>query len=153
MIVERAMVAHPVTVGRDVLVGDLVQRLLDADQELAAVLGEGDRLEGVVGLHDVMAATLPLSVTMQGNLRSLLHEGYFDENYRPVLGQTVASIMRDDVDGVRPGDPLINAVALLVSGRRRALPVRQDGVFRGIVTRSSLLRHLKAVEKGADPEA
>lgn len=151
MNVKNAAIPNPVVVNRHESIHALIQKLLAGDQEVAAVVLPDGRLEGVVGFHDIMKATVPWSVMVKENLRSLLHDGYFAEHYATLLNKTVDQVMRPDVDAVKPDDTLFSAVALFVSKNRRALPVVANGFFLGMVTRTSILKRLAQLSGGKFP--
>lgn len=93
------------------------------------VVGEGDRLEGIVSDTDLRNATL-------GGMFGGADRG---DSGRPV---TVGEIMTRDVVTLSPGDMLDDAMLALSQERIGALPVVEGGRLVGIVTKADILSAL-----------
>jgi CBS domain-containing protein len=93
------------------------------------VVGEDDRLVGIVGDGDVLVDRLD----QRGSSRS-----------------TVAAVMTSEVLAASPDTELGELARRLVSGGRRLVPVVDGGRLVGIVTRGDLLRRLPQAGAPAD---
>lgn len=145
MYVHEAMLPNPVTTQRDESFVSLLRRVVNERQATAAVLDDGGRLLGVVGIHDILRRIVPHYLDLDLKLMEVLHASYFEERLLKFEDLPVGDMMSTDLDTVAPDDTLIKAASLIVERRRKTLPVIDaEGRFIGMLTRRSLLEHVVA---------
>ena len=145
MYVHEAMLPNPVTTQKDESFVSLLRRVVNERQATAAVLDDGGRLLGVVGIHDILRRIVPHYLDLDLKLMEVLHASYFEERLLKFEDLPVGDMMSTDLDTVAPDDTLIKAASLIVERRRKTLPVIDaEGRFIGMLTRRSLLEHVVA---------
>lgn len=143
MYVQEAMLPNPVTTRAEESFVSLLRRVVNERQATAAVLDDGGRLVGVVGIHDILRRIVPHYLDLDPKLMEVLHASYFEERLLQFEDLPVGDMMSTELDTVAPDDTLIKAASLIVERRRKTLPVVDgDGCFIGMVTRRSLLEHV-----------
>lgn len=128
--VERVMTTPPVVVERGASVAAARQLMASRDIHHLPVV-DGDRLVGIVGVGDLLQAP---------------------------AGATVADAMHPDPVSVATSATLLDAAAILASGRFHALPVTAPGgAVVGVITSTDLIRallqHLPSAGPGRDVPA
>jgi CBS domain-containing protein len=139
MFVRDAMVATPLVVDPATSVGEFVRRLLASNQTTAAVVEAGG-LVGMVSIEDVFRRLVPSYIAMDAKLAEVVHASYFEEAFVRLERVAVREVMATAVDALEPQDPIMRAVELFVSRRRKTVPVLEGGRFIGSVTRRSVLQ-------------
>lgn len=150
MLVRNAMLETAVTTTPDETFESLLEKLLCSRQATAAVLEEGGRLVGLVGIHDVLRRIVPVYVDLDHKLMELMHEDYFVERFDGLRHTRVRDLMSTKLDTVAPDDTLIKAVAIIVENNRKTLPVIENGRFIGMITRRSILERVGPSMLGQD---
>ena len=100
---------------------------------LVGVITEGDLIFQdaeikAPGFLDILGGVIPL--------------GNWDEYRREALksaGVTVGEVMTEDVVTISPDSSLAEAATIMAEERIKLLPVAEDGVLRGVVTRMDIL--------------
>ena len=103
------------------------------DGRLVGVITEGDLIFQdaeikAPGFLDILGGVIPL--------------GNWDEYRREALksaGVTVGEVMTEDVVTISPESSLAEAATIMAEERIKLLPVAEDGVLRGVVTRMDIL--------------
>lgn len=149
MFVRDAMLDDPVTTTPDEKFLEFLRRVVESRQATAAVLDEQQRLLGLVGIHDVLEHIVPHYVRLDRKLSEVMHDGYFEEHLARSKDLKVSELMTTQIDTVAPDDTLIKAASILVTKKRKTLPVIENGRFVGVLTRRSLLEHV--VDQALDP--
>lgn len=142
MHVRDAMLPAPVVASPEESFRSLLSRVVESRQATAAVLDDGGRLLGLVGIHDILRKIVPHYVHLDEKLSEVMHGSYFEERIARFQDLPVRELMSTDVDSVGPDDALIKAAAIMVEHRRKILPVLDGDRFVGIITRRSLLEHV-----------
>ncbi|MCB1032471.1 MAG: CBS domain-containing protein [Acidobacteria bacterium] len=142
MRVRDVMLAAPITTTPEETLESLLPRQLASRQATAAVLGPGDELVGVVGIHDILRKIIPLYVDLDEKLMEVMHEDYVEERLQRLKNTRVADLMTRRLDTVSPDDYVTKAAAIIVEHCRKTLPVIQDGKFIGMITRRSILEKI-----------
>jgi cystathionine beta-synthase len=133
--------------GTDLSVGDVLRRKSEAGEipPLVTVETHHKVRDAVALLHEHRVSQLPVvsahdPSTVVGAIgeRGLLRHAAEDPS---VLGSEIVDVMEPPFPAVSAGDPVRDAVELLV-GDRQALLVTEDGRAAGIVTRADLLEAL-----------
>jgi predicted transcriptional regulator len=141
MYVRDALLHEPLETSPEELLGDLMPRLVTSRQATAAVL-EGRRLVGLVGIHDILRRIVPVYIDLDEKLAEVLHDDYLEERAPRLRGTRVRDLMTTTMDVVAPSDTLIKVAVLFVEKRRKTLPVVDQGVFVGMITRRTLLERI-----------
>jgi predicted transcriptional regulator len=77
---------------------------------------------------------------MDDRLAGLMHEGYFEEKFAEFKHLMVGDIMTKEVDTLRPHDAVIEAVGMFYRKGHKTIPVIENGLYIGSITRRSVLR-------------
>jgi CBS domain-containing protein len=132
-----------VTVGRETPVAQAIRLMLDNNVSGLPVLDDAGRVVGVVTEGD------PLRRTETGTerhrprwLEILMGPGRIAGEYVRTHGRKVEEIMTSDPVSVTQETPLDEVVGLMERRRIKRLPVLDDDVLVGIVSRADLLRSL-----------
>jgi len=139
MLVRSAMLPDPLTVSPDTTVVEFIRAVLGSNQTTAAVVN-GDRLLGIVSVHDVFQKILPPYVDSE--IAEVIREGYFDEKFAKLTHVPVSKVMITDVSTLGPDEAVIKAVVQFVRKNHKTIPVIEDGRYIGTVTRRSVLRRV-----------
>ena len=142
MLVRDAMLPTPLLVAPETSVLELCTMVLDCNQTTATVVDSTSHLCGIVSVQDVFHRILPHYVDMDSRLAGLMHEGYFEEKFAAFKHLTVGEIMTKEVDTLRPGDAVIEAVGMFYRKGHKTIPVIEDGLYIGSITRRSVLRRV-----------
>ena len=142
MLVKYAMLEEPLKVSPTTGLREILEGLLAAGLDTAAVVSADGTLVGVVGAHDVMQKIVPLYVDMDEALAGLIHEGYFEERFATLKDVTAADIATTKVDTIGLDDTLIQAATIFVKHHRRVLPVVQGTKLVGMISRRSLFKRV-----------
>ncbi len=143
MQVRDALLPNPVITSPEEIFKNLVTRLTDRQHATAAVV-DGEKVVGLVGIHDILRKIVPHYIDLDTKLMEVMHDGYFEERLARLREIRVRDFMDKDFDCVEPDDALIKAVALIVESGRNTLPVVENGRFVGIVTRRHILEQVVA---------
>jgi CBS domain-containing protein len=143
----RDIMEPAVTVGPDVPVHELADRLVDAGAD-GAVVVDGGRIVGVATSMDLVARlkTLhPPSVLRLLDLVLPLPATHADEaDRRRVAATTAGKLMSPDPHLLGPGALASEAATLMVEQHLSLLPVVDGGALIGVVSRRSILRAIAA---------
>ncbi len=137
------MTPSPVTVGPDLPLAEVAQRLLQTRYGgFPVVDGEG-RLLGLVQVEDLLPRpeNIPFSDVEAYQLFGEWVDAHLLEKiYQRYQQHAVQAVMRRDVPWVSPEDPLGKALEILVQTEIRRLPVVEGERVVGILTRSDFLK-------------
>ncbi len=104
---------------------------------------EGDRLVGIVTEGDLIFRDADIrSPGFLDILGGVIPLGDWNEYRQEALksaGVTVDQVMTRDVKTIPPGATLAEAATIMAENRIKILPVTEDGVLRGVVTRMDIL--------------
>ena len=104
---------------------------------------EGDRLVGIVTEGDLIFRDAEIkSPGFLDILGGVIPLGDWSEYRREAMksaGVTVEQVMTREVKTISPGASLAEAATLMAENRVKILPVTEDGVLRGVVTRMDIL--------------
>ena len=144
MFVQDAMLPNPLTVTPETSVVDFVCAVLASNQTTGVVIGDGDRVLGVVSVLDVFRRILPSYVDLRRDLANVFHDSFFDEEFAILRTVPVSTIMITEVITLAPKDAIMRAVQIFVYDRYKTIPVVESGRYVGSVTRRSVLRRVTA---------
>lgn len=128
------MTREVVTVGPDTSAKYAGELMAEHGFAALPVVDPDDRLLGIVAEADVLRDRLPEDPLL--HLRRDTHE---EDVVLPLL---VRGVMTTAVVTVEPSADVADLARLLVDGRLRSVPVVEDGVVVGIVSRRDVLRTL-----------
>ncbi len=141
-IVRAIMTREPVTVHPDTTLSQLHRLFETHDFNMFPVVDDRSVLRGVVTKLDLLKVFQPWSGRIIPDLRAMWAE-------------RVKDVMSRGLTSVTPGEPVAAVLTLMVSRRRRSIPVvrRQirEPVLVGIVSRRDVLRCL-SFEDSPDPD-
>jgi nucleotide-binding universal stress UspA family protein len=150
--VRAIMTVDPITIDPEAPVGAALAVMRERRVRHLLVVGDDDRLLGVVTDRDLQnAAFAPaiaehLSEARRQQLRGLAEA---------LESLRVRDVMTGEAVTIRPGAPVAQAAALMLEGRFSGLPVVEAGHLVGIVTKRDVLRALAAslpAVRGFDPD-
>lgn len=122
-IVADIMATDLVTFSPDTIIHKAIQLLLDKRLSGAPVVGETNRLIGVLSKKDCLKVTLSSS-------------------YHQDWGGTVRDYMSSDVTTIDADMDLVSAAELFLNSSYRRFPVLRDGQLVGQISRHDVLRAL-----------
>ncbi len=134
-----AVESKPIVLHPQQTVAEAVGALRASTQVRAAVVENGGRLIGLLGLHDVLRLLLPSYVTLDPNLANALDEKYYAEHYAKLSKCQVSTVMLRHFVSVPPDCSLGRAMAVMTEQQWQPLPVADQGRFVGMLTRASIL--------------
>lgn len=137
MLIRDCMKKNVFSVPATASVRDAINLLVSRHIGLLPVIGEGQKLVGVVGLRDLLSLALPSAFQLLDDLDYIGDFGAL-ESYRPdeaILVQSIASLMRP-ATAVQEDSGLIRAYAILLQRDLHDLPVVDSaGHLTGIASR------------------
>ncbi|MBI5495344.1 MAG: CBS domain-containing protein [Deltaproteobacteria bacterium] len=136
------------TVEPDLPLTTLGRLLVEKHQDGACVVHDG-KLLGVVTAMDLIFQDkrphLPAFITFMEAVIPLERPSRTEAELRKMAASTVVGVMTADVATVAPATPGEDVAELMVRRRISVVPVMDNGVFIGAVTRASMLRaHVEA---------
>ncbi len=153
MIARDVMTRNLVTVRPDMPVAALAALLSERGISGAPVVDATGKLLGLVTESDLMRRLAAARDGKPGLLARLFGEpGDAAARYARAHGKRVEDVMTRDVTTITPGTPVESAAALMERQNIRRLPVVEERVLLGVVSRADLLKALLA-ESPADTAA
>jgi CBS domain-containing protein len=149
-LVREIMDTEPVTVSPDASVEEVVRTL--REQELPGVpVVDGDgRCVGIVTEADLVLPDdegdlhIPHYVNLFGGTVFLEPLGRFEGRLRKAFASTASDMMTADPDTVEPDTTVREAARAIHETGHNRLPVVEDGLLKGVVTRVDVLGALAA---------
>lgn len=144
-LVKDIMDASPVTVGEDASVEDVVGALQEHSLPGLPVVGDDDRLIGIVTEADLVLPDdqgdlhIPHYINLFGGTVFLEPLGRFEQRLRKAFASSAADMMTRDPDTVTPDTTVAEAARLIHESGHNRLPVVEDGRLVGVVTRMDVL--------------
>lgn len=145
MNVRDVMTRNVVSVPADTPVMAVARLLADRGISAVPVADAWGMLLGIVSEADLIRRLASSDAPEKGFLRALLYDrDRAAQRYAAVHGATAADIMTREVVTVTEDVSVEHAAHLIETRHVRRLPVVQDGVLAGIVSRADLLKALLA---------
>ncbi len=143
MLAQEIMTRSVVTVRRDSSLQDAVTAMLDHGLSGLPVVDDGGRPVGMLSEGDLLRRSeLGTERKRPRWLAFLASPGRLAEEYTHTHGRLVADVMTDKVYSVAPDTPLQEVVQLMERHRIKRVPVLENGLLVGIISRANLLRAL-----------
>ena len=153
MIARDVMTRNLVTVRPDMPVAALAALLSERGISGVPVTDAAGKLLGLVTESDLMRRLAAARDGKPGLLARLFGEpGDAAARYARAHGHRVEDVMTRDVATITPGTPVESAAAMMERRNIRRLPVVEEGVLLGVVSRADMLKALLA-ESPADTAA
>lgn len=143
MLAQEIMTRSVATVRRDSSLQDAVTAMLDHGLSGLPVVDDGGRPVGMLSEGDLLRRSeLGTERKRPRWLAFLASPGRLAEEYTHTHGRLVADVMTDKVYSVAPDTPLQEVVQLMERHRIKRVPVLENGLLVGIISRANLLRAL-----------
>ena len=145
MLVREIMTTEVVTVGRDTSVNDIAKLMGERDISGIPVVDESNHVVGIVTELDMIVRNtrleLPAFIQILDLARIPLEmPGHYRDRLRHMLGAQAADIMTEQVTAIGPEAEAQDLAELMVKRRLNPVPVVENDVLVGIVSRADLIR-------------
>ena len=145
MLVREIMTTEVVTVRRDTSVNDIAKLMGERDISGIPVVDESNHVVGIVTELDMIVRNtrleLPAFIQILDLARIPLERpGHYRDRLRHMLGAQAADIMTEQVTAISPEAEVQDLAELMVKRRFNPVPVVENGVLVGIVSRADLIR-------------
>ena len=145
MLVREIMTTEVVTVRRDTSVNDIAKLMRERDISGIPVVDESNHVVGIVTELDMIVRNtrleLPAFIQILDLARIPLEmPGHYRDRLRHMLGAQAADIMTEQVIAIGPEAEAQDLAELMVKRRLNPVPVVENGVLVGIVSRADLIR-------------
>jgi len=148
--VSELMTREVITVFPDTPVVEIARRMLQHHISGIPVVERDGRLVGIVTETDLVVRNanvhFPTFLQILDARIYLSSPRHFEEELRRALGTVAADVMTREVQTVRPDDDISVAATLMFDRRINPIPVVEDGLLRGIISRTDIIRHILAQE-------
>jgi CBS domain-containing protein len=145
MKVGEIMTTDVVTVRRDTSVNDIARLMSARDISGIPVVDDARRVIGIVTELDLIVRNtrleMPAFIQVLDLARIPLERpGHYYERLRHMLGTRAADLMTEAVVTIGPEADIEELAELMVKRRFNPVPVVENGVLAGIVSRADLIR-------------
>ncbi len=145
MLVREIMTTEVVAVRRDTSVNEIAKLMGERDISGIPVVDESNRVVGIVTELDMIVRNtrleMPAFIQILDLARIPLERpGHYRDRLRHMLGAQAADIMTEQVITISPDAEAKDLAELMVKRRLNPVPVVEDGVLVGIVSRADLIR-------------
>jgi CBS domain-containing protein len=145
MLVREIMTTEVVTVRRDTSVNDIAKLMGERDISGIPVVDESNRVVGIVTELDMIVRNTRLEIPAFIQILDLARiplerPGHYRDRMRHMLGTRAADIMTEQVMTISPDDEAKDLAELMVKRRFNPVPVVENGILVGIVSRADLIR-------------
>lgn len=144
MLIKEIVHREPVTITTDLTVAEALQVILRKKINGLVVLDKKTgKVRGVLSVQDIAAATVPRQFRKNlGMAAAMYKKGFFHEMCAEIRDVPVTRIMRTDFEWVSLEDNIMSIAAEFLRGDLYIVPVIEDGVLIGVVTRSEIKKAL-----------
>ena len=145
MLVREIMTTEVVAVRRDTSVNDIAKLMGERDISGIPVVDESNHVVGIVTELDMIVRNtrleLPVFIQILDLARIPLEmPGHYRDRLRHMLGAQAADIMTEQVTAIGPEAEAQDLAELMVKRRLNPVPVVENDVLVGIVSRADLIR-------------
>lgn len=133
------------SVSPDTALDEVIQLIGQNDIQRVAVVGNGGRLLGLIADKDLLRFFKPDKEGLPGLLarirQAFQKDACMEDVHQCLAGTSAGSAMTTELVTVREGALIDDAIKLMVEKGLKRLPVvDEEGVFKGMISRDSLLR-------------
>lgn len=154
MKVADVMTRNVITIGPDATVEDAAKLMLERHVSGLVVATDAGQLAGIVTEHDLLRrAELGTERQRSWWQRIITSAGHQAADFTHAHGRRVSDVMTKDVVTASAQTPLEELVALMEQHHIKRVPVTEDGVVAGVVSRADLLRALTTSPEDVGPAA
>jgi CBS domain-containing protein len=144
MKVREIMATDVVTVRRDTSVNDIARLLSERDISGVPVVDDAHHVVGIVTELDMIVRNtrleMPAFIQILDGRIPLETPGHYRKRLQHMLGTHAADIMTAEVVAIGPDDTVEDLAELMVKRRFNPVPVVENGILVGIVSRADLIR-------------
>jgi CBS domain-containing protein len=144
MKVREIMATDVVTVRRDTSVNDIARLLSECDISGVPVVDDAHHVVGIVTELDMIVRNtrleMPTFIQILDGRIPLETPGHYRKRLQHMLGTHAADIMTAEVVAIGPDDTVEDLAELMVKRRFNPVPVVENGILVGIVSRADLIR-------------
>ena len=156
MKVREIMTTDVITARRDTAVNDIAKLMSEQDISGIPVVDDANHVVGIVTELDMIMRNtrleMPAFVQVLDLARIPLERpGHYRDRLRHMLGTHAADIMTESVVTIGPEAEAEELAELMVKRRVNPIPVVQDDVLVGIVSRADLIRMMSRELAEAEP--
>lgn len=139
MNVEDLMTRDVITVRPETSIHAAARLMVDHGVSGLPVVDDAGALVGLITEGDLIVRQKPASRPKRWQL-FLADTARLAREYQRATGLTVGEVMTQDLVSIAPDAPLAAVAALLEEHRIRRLPVVEDGVLVGVISRADLIK-------------
>ncbi len=132
-VVREIMTGSPVTLKPDDTL-DMASEIMSQGRIRHIPVVEGRHLLGMISQHDLLGATASSILGLKEKSKSELLKKY-----------RIRDVMRKSIATVPPGTAIKEVAHLMADKRIGCLPVVDNGILVGLVTRTDLLRYMESL--------
>jgi CBS domain-containing protein len=144
MKVREIMATDVVSVRRDTSVNDIARLMSERDISGVPVVDDAHHVVGIVTELDMIVRNtrleMPTFIQILDGRIPLETPGHYRKRLQHMLGTHAADIMTAEVVAIGPDDTVEDLAELMVKRRFNPVPVVENGVLVGIVSRADLIR-------------
>jgi CBS domain-containing protein len=144
MQVREIMTMDVITVRRGTSVNDIAKLMHERDIGGVPVVDEANHVVGIVTELDMIVRNtrleMPAFIQILDGRIPLETPGHYQKRLRHMLGTSAADIMTEKVVTISPDADVEALAELMVKRRLNPVPVVENGVLVGIVSRADLIR-------------
>lgn len=147
MVVKDIMERDFLTVSPDLKVSEMAKIFLEKGKDCALVIDENGRMIGIVTETDLIFQEknvhIPTFFTFMDSFIILESLSKLDEEIKKISASKVEEIMTsEELITVKPDTPVNDAATIMIEKKVHHLPVIEDNIPIGLVTKESLLKAL-----------
>lgn len=153
------MATDVVTFHPDENVREAMRRLVQEDVDAGPVLDSTGAVVGMLSTGDLIVEEVALHFPTVFNFLGVdvqwpsIKHRRLDDDISKALGASVGEVMTDEPVLVSPHDTIEVAATLMHDGQVSRLPVVEEGVLVGLISRNDILRAVLSEEDGDDDQA
>ncbi|MCX7770565.1 MAG: CBS domain-containing protein [Proteobacteria bacterium] len=147
MVVKEVMEREFLTVSPDMGVSEVAKIFLERGKDCALVIDKSGKLIGIVTETDLIFQEknihIPTFFTFMDSFIILENLSKLDEEIKKISASKVEEIMTsEDIITIGPDTPVNDAATIMIDKKVHHLPVVENGVPIGLITKESLLKAL-----------
>lgn len=143
MLAKDVMVREVITINDGATVGELLKLLAEHHIGAVPVVNDRRQVVGIVTDGDIMSrirANRPVFIDLLTEIFILEDNTGLQEKVRGLVETPVREVMTRRVITVQPDTPIDEVAGLLTDHRIKKVPVVENGVLKGIISRGDIVR-------------